>query len=729
MSPARVKAHLLAATALIILPISSSANAQNATAANSAEEIELAPIIVSAARSKGDLSSTPGSVQIIEGEQIAEALQSSGSLTRFLGRYVPGIAPDNGTLAGSGQTLRGRSIQVLVNGMPRNIALRNNSRSLSLIDPNSIERIEVINGASGIYGDGGTGGIVNIVTKTAAEEGLHGSVTTEFSTSEHAFIDGAHTTTSLDLSYGKGNVSTQLNGRFRTTGDMFDGDGRRLPEDPMIGQGGGSGIRQANISGQTIYEGDQFDASLYGSWVYLDQELDFFSDYSTNPVSVNKNSPYTGEPTHEDTKNISGTLNFYDLPLGDLKLEAYFNDSEKRASFVPADKVSNPFVYSAPGKVQDPNAQSVLFAKQAGVRSTVKSDLSMIVDGALLSWGLDYAYNDVTQKLMNGRDIIAPMEQHSYAAFAQLDVPITSMLDVRAGVRHERFDLKISDFLRPAANYIHPVAGTPVPFVAAQVKGADTTYEATVFNLGAVAHVSKDLDLFANFSQGYSVPDVGAFTRRAVNTNNPNQASFDYSDIAPDAAVVNNYEIGARYDSERISAAFSAFMSTSDKGTNITSDALTMSQNKERIWGAELTFDNQITQQWNVGTLLSYTEGEWDQDGDGVMDDDLPNSRINAPFRATVYSGYDFQNGFKLYGEMLYTSERDANDGGTRQMKIKPTLTFNSRMSYENDFGKFQFGVENVLDRTQLNPTASGLRNTAIASEGRRIFASFRKEF
>lgn len=714
---------LRSATALALVPaFVSVAHAEESVST------ELETIVVSATRSSEKISSIPGTVQVIEKEELEEKLRSSVSLNEFLGKYVAGLTGDNGTLAGSGQTFRGRSVQVLVNGSPRNIALRNNSRMLSLIDPNSIERIEIINGASGIYGDGGTGGIVNIITKKAADEGLRGFVSEEISTSEHSLIDGAHTTTSGELAYGKGNFGLIVNGRIKTTGDMFDGDGDRVPEDPMVGQGGGSGIKQFNISGQGNYEGDQFDVSLYGSWVYLDQDLDYFSNYQTDPVSLDESQPYTGKPTHENTKNIGATVNFYDFALGDVQLDAYFNDSEKRASYVPADPISNPLVYSAPGQVQSDDAQSVLFAKQAGLRSTVKSDLSFILEGAQLNWGLDYSYNDITQTMMDGTDIIAPMEQHAYAGFAQFDIPLGDMIDIRAGVRHERYNLSISDYTRPAASYL--LSSTfIIPVPAASVTGADVDFSATVFNAGIVLHPHEALDLFANFSQGYSVPDVGAFTRRAVNPLNPYQTSFDYSDLAPDAAIVNNYEIGARFENDRIKAAFSAFMSTSDKGTNITADALTMSQQKERIYGAELKLDVSINEAWNAGAVLAYTEGRWDEDGDGTIDDDLPNSRIGAPFRSTFFTSYRFDNGISLYGEALFTSARDANDGGNRQLKLKPTFTVNSRVSYKRDWGEFHLGVDNILDRKQMNVTASSLRNTNILGEGRRIYAGLRKQF
>ncbi|UUX49528.1 TonB-dependent receptor [Nisaea acidiphila] len=722
-----IKRLLLSATCLVMLPVPNSLAQQ---AGNG--PVVLQPLVVSATRSEEAIDSIPGTVQVIETDKIEEALGAEGNLGSFLGKYVPGISPGNGTLASSGQTFRGRSVQVLVNGAPQNISLRNNSRILNLIDPSSIERIEVVAGASSIYGDGATGGIVNIITKSAAQEGLSGFVSEEIASTEHDLLDGAHTDTSGQIAYGKDRLSLLMNGRFRTTGDMYDGAGERIPEDPMIGQGGGSGIRQYNVSGQGRYEGNGFDLGVYGSTVYLKQDIDFYSNYLTDPVSFDSTEPYTGQPALEDTQNVSADLNVYETPVGDLRFQIYYNDAEKRASRALPDAQVNPFVYSDPGVLQSDDAQSVLLAEQAGFRSTAITDVGMLLDGAQLNWGFDYGYNDVTQTLLDGRDIIAPMEQHSYAGFAQLSIPVTDLIDVRAGVRHERFDLEIDDFVRPAANFIrHPTDPSigAIPFSAAAVTGASTTFEATVFNIGAVAHVMPNLDLFGNYSEGYSVPDVGAFTRRALDPTNPFETSFDYSEIAPDAAVVENYEAGARFGTDRLSVSFSAFLSESDKGTNITADALTLSQNKERIYGAEMTVAGLLTPDWDAGALLNFTEGEWDQDGDGDIDDDLPNSRIGAPFRATVYSGYRFAEGFRLYGEMLYTSSREADDGGSAQMKVTPTTTFNARLTYDGGFGKLHLGVDNILDREQLNPTASSVRNTPVAAEGRRFYVGFKKEF
>lgn len=63
--------------------------------------------------------------------------------------------------------MRGRAIVVLIDGVRLNSS-RTDSRQLDAIDPFNIEHIEVISGATSLYGGGSTGGLINIVTKKGA---------------------------------------------------------------------------------------------------------------------------------------------------------------------------------------------------------------------------------------------------------------------------------------------------------------------------------------------------------------------------------------------------------------------------------------------------------------------------------------------------------------------------------------------------------------------------------
>ena len=88
---------------------------------------------------------------------------------------MPGVYMD---MAGnSGITLRGFSstdILVLVDGQQMN-STYNSVVNFNEIPVENVERIEVLRGAaSSIYGGHAVGGVINITTKEARDNGLHG---------------------------------------------------------------------------------------------------------------------------------------------------------------------------------------------------------------------------------------------------------------------------------------------------------------------------------------------------------------------------------------------------------------------------------------------------------------------------------------------------------------------------------------------------------------------------
>ena len=79
------------------------------------------------------------------------------------------LIDDEGTI-----TMRGNSVQVLVNGKPYG-GQQNSADILSLIPANSINKVEIITRSAKYDAEGG-GGIINIVLKKGLDQGLNGSV-------------------------------------------------------------------------------------------------------------------------------------------------------------------------------------------------------------------------------------------------------------------------------------------------------------------------------------------------------------------------------------------------------------------------------------------------------------------------------------------------------------------------------------------------------------------------
>ena len=128
--------------------------------------VTLAAVEVSASRTQSDLASPTRQTTVIERDQLQELRTGSDSLATVLAKAVPGMADSSRTITDYGQTLRGRSMLVLVDGIPLNTN-RDSARNLANIDPGLIERVEVLRGSSAIYGAGATGGIVSITTRPA----------------------------------------------------------------------------------------------------------------------------------------------------------------------------------------------------------------------------------------------------------------------------------------------------------------------------------------------------------------------------------------------------------------------------------------------------------------------------------------------------------------------------------------------------------------------------------
>lgn len=113
-------------------------------------------MVVIGSRAPTSISELPGTVWVIEREQLDQQTQAGVPL-EALGQLIPGLDIGSQGRTNNGQNLRGRSVLVMIDGVSLNSS-RGISRQFDSIDPFNIERIEVMSGASAVYGGGATGG-------------------------------------------------------------------------------------------------------------------------------------------------------------------------------------------------------------------------------------------------------------------------------------------------------------------------------------------------------------------------------------------------------------------------------------------------------------------------------------------------------------------------------------------------------------------------------------------
>jgi len=139
------------------------------TSIQAAESIET--VTVTASRSNKPISAIPNTVKVLDREALDQQLVMSSSLLDSLSFTVPSLTPAHQKMTSNGVTLRGRTPLYMADGVPQSTPLRNGERSGFTIDPDFIERVEVIYGANAIQGVGATGGVINYVTVDAPENG------------------------------------------------------------------------------------------------------------------------------------------------------------------------------------------------------------------------------------------------------------------------------------------------------------------------------------------------------------------------------------------------------------------------------------------------------------------------------------------------------------------------------------------------------------------------------
>lgn len=151
------------------------------TSALAAEDapVSMAEVVVTATRSPQQVEKIPATVTVITAEEIA---RTNAATVPDVLRLLPGVqvrdlygsgneqAVDIG---GFGETAD-RHVAVVVNGRRIN-SVDMSSISWATIPVENIERVEVLYGSGSVlYGDNAMGGVINIITKEASAEGVHG---------------------------------------------------------------------------------------------------------------------------------------------------------------------------------------------------------------------------------------------------------------------------------------------------------------------------------------------------------------------------------------------------------------------------------------------------------------------------------------------------------------------------------------------------------------------------
>jgi len=661
------------------------------------ETVELGTLTLeSATRTETPIDETTRSVSVVDQETVQEQRRVDNNIGDILSKQVPGFSQNTEANTDFGQTLRGRPFLTLIDGVPQSTPLRDGRRSLNSIGADAIEQIEVIRGGTAIYGFGATGGLVNIITKRPEDGAFNLQVGTGLSFSTENTDDSLNWETSLSASGRTGKLEYVFTGSFLQRGARFDADGDRIPADPVGAQGGIADSDTSNLMLKLGYQLTEDQRLEVNSLYYkMEQDSNFAGiSFAGDPATGTKTpaAPGNFNPVNPGTenRNINVTYSHEDLLGSSVDLQFYHADID--------------IVYSKfPGF-----SQTRIASEKHGARLTIDTPVNLTGSDFDVIWGFDYLHDETKQTATDGPTTSPFLEQDAYAGFVQIDAPIGDIGKISGGVRQEIIDVDVSDFNR--------ADGTFVP-------GGTLEFNETLFNLSGTLYLTDRTDLYAGFSQGFTISDIG----RSITDSTFATASQAESE----AQKTDNYEIGLRTRQNRWDGSIAVFFDESDNGTTFDQN-LNIVKQPERIYGVEATLDIYATDALTLGGTFTWLEGEVDLDGNGSFEEDLPSTRI-APVKITAYADYAPTDKWRARLQALYSGDRDVTStqfGGTSD--IDDYLVFDLYGEiYDVAGGTVELGIENLLnaDYTPVINQAYNLNYAYARAPGRTVSVGFTKRF
>ncbi|HEU4633668.1 MAG TPA: TonB-dependent receptor, partial [Flavisolibacter sp.] len=549
-------------------------------------QTQLSEVIVSAGRTKETIDEVPSSVSIVSLKTLQQNISITTNLGDILENRVSGLAPSTGLSSNFGQTLRGRSLLIMVDGVPQSTPLRNGAMDLRALDPGVIERIEVVKGATAIYGNGAAGGLINYFTRNPRTTKLLNSQTSVGTTG--SLVKGRNSMGGRisQLFYGdKGRFSYVLSGVYEQTGEHRDAEGDVLP--PVYGLG------ETDSYNAFTKLGYEFNASHKVQATY-----NFYSSRQpTNYITVNGDYKAGKKTTAKLGENKGVPQGVRGNHNGSLQFSGNTGIAHTRYDAdVYYQSVDNIFFYS---ETFVDGGVSRILSKKNGARLVLNTPLLLNNVDANFTYGLD-AQRDVTsQPLVDGRLWVPEMDMFNLAPFVQTKFTFFDKLVLKGGVRYEKVNIGVEDYATLPTKNTTTGAVTP----SMNVKGGDLKYNALVSNVGLRYNLSDYFSPYVSFSQGFSVSDIGLVLRSArVN---------EIAKINTEAVIINNYEAGfvSKYKQLRFEA--TGYVGKSSLGANsvFQNGIFVVVRAPERIWGYELAADMQVLKNLQAGLTYAYVEG------------------------------------------------------------------------------------------------------------------------
>ncbi|WP_288435909.1 TonB-dependent receptor [uncultured Chryseobacterium sp.] len=663
-------------------------------------------VVIVASRKPTKISEVPGTVWVVQKEKIQEQAKSGVPIKEMLSILIPSmdIGPQGRT--NYGQNMRGRSALVMIDGVSLN-SIRSISRQLDAIDPFNIERIEVLSGASSIYGGNATGGIINIITKTPSKKGISGEtelgVRTGFmGKDDHDFRAAQSIAAKGDKFFGRLGVAYQQNG------GVYGADQKQLFTDitqtdlqynqsiDVLATGGYQFNNKHKITASLQYYNSKFngDRSLY-----LGQNL---SAFTTKNASLLEMRDGFSSDKNVGTERYMATVAYNaNGILGGQDLYVQLATRAEKLGFYPF-----------PGNVtlQTGKIPYMSSSQQDTYYSGIKALLSKSWRGLNVTYGADFDFEkfegtqsvyDIAKTMSSGGLInetkyslgrYPTNHSQSYAGYVQAKYNILPRLQLNAGIRYQHINVKMDDFVgseqqtQVAMGYGRSASAIP---------GGESSYNVTLANAGLLYKFNEQHQVWGTFSQGASLADPAKFygigQYKLVGTNWDVVSSINVKEQPLQAIKTNQLEVGYRVNRGGLRAQIAGFLSNSDKTVAVDKKTFQILVNdlKLRNMGieAEVSYSLNNGVYFGASGLLIKSEvdnkGEWQKQ-------EIYNA---SPSKLVTYIGYNIQSwSFRFQSLQNFKQKDELNN------VVEGYNTSDLMIGYRFHWGKFNLGIQNLFN-------------------------------
>ncbi|MBV2203787.1 MAG: TonB-dependent receptor, partial [Pseudomonas sp.] len=637
--------------------------------------------------------------------QIEQQLAITSDHGAVLSNLIPSYSPSRQKMSSAGETFRGRSALILIDGVPQSTPLRDSQRDGYVIDLSMVERIEVIHGASAEHGLGATGGIINYVTRRPASGTLRQHAGISFTAPTDYQSEGLGHKLDYRVEGTQGNFDYLASASWQSQGMFYDANGDLIGVDDTQGD-----VMDSTSHDLLLKLGYWLDDNQNIGLMVNRYQVEGEHEYVNVPGNANAGIPATsrkGDPLGKAPQNevLATSLSYKhaDLYGNELGLQLYSQRFRGR------------FGGGYNGTFQDTSIApaGTLFDQSQNESDKYGGKLTLSRDGLLdnhlkLTGGLDVLQDTTSQQLiLTDREWVPETVFRNYAPFLQAEVRLLEQLTLFTGVRHEFAELEVDSF--------RTIASTNPALGGVDVEGGQPNFEETLYNAGLVWQMNDWAQLFGNYSEGFGMPDVGRVLR-GIGT--PGTRVDNFLDLQP--IVTENREIGLRLKHGPFDAEISYYESDADLGSRLDSVGGVYQIRRERteIDGIEFTGGWQINDAHRMTLTYAQVNGQSDTDGDGDVDTDLDGANI-SPDRYGLSWQANWNDRLHSLLQANHYASRGFDQAG---LNFDGYTLVDASVGYRLPVGEVSLGIENLLDRDYLTYYSQAANTGSDVTRNGRVF-------